>query len=437
MQRIALALGLGCLALALMGQAARGPWRARRRTGRSPNAVLAARVPASEWPAEPASPRTVDADRFADALHTLCASWRHDRERPWADAIRTYAAEMDVDPFVLGALVYRESRCEADADSVEGPGLGLTQIPRDVYVDAVHDGGLHFQVREGGSLVDRMIATPRFPFGPTRLMSPEPNIYWAAALLRMWRDQHETVDAGFAQEEHRHYLSHFVWGDRVRSDWEEERILIDRRRLLEYVGARTASQTIDWNGVHLGCPLDGCPRVILSWLGEEREDGAREHRGIDVDALPGEPVRAVADGVVAFAGVDLPGHVEHVQVATPHGYERYPRESLGAGGRYVCIWHGPAAEGTPRSCYMHLETVAMVHGQTVHRGDLVGTVGRTGMHRSAAHLHLELHTDDLEDPSRIMAGLLLGHDPEAERRARRHRHHVAAAATAATSTATE
>ncbi|MFO0683040.1 MAG: peptidoglycan DD-metalloendopeptidase family protein [Sandaracinus sp.] len=427
---MAFALAALAVAVALVGQA-RGPWRARRRTGRSPNAVLAARVPTEEWPAEPTSPPTVDPNRFASALHTLCASWRRDRERPWADAIRTYAAEMGVDPFVLAALVYRESRCETDADAIEGPGLGLTQIPRDLYAPDVHDGALHFQVREGGSIVTRSIATPRFPFGPTRLLSAEPNLYWAAVLLRMWRDQHETVDAEFAQEPHRHYLSHFVWGDRVRSDWEEERILIDRRRLLEYVGAHRGAPTIDWNGVQLGCPLDGCPRVILSWLGEEREDGMREHRGIDVDALPGEPVRAVADGVVGFAGVDLPGHVEHVQVDRPSGYDAYPRDSLGAGGRYVCIWHGTAAEGTPRSCYMHLETVNMVHGQQVHRGDLVGTVGRTGMHRSAAHLHLELHTHDLEDPSRIMAGLLLGHDPEAERRARRHRRHVVAPAPAA------
>lgn len=415
------------MAALLMAQA-RPPWRARRRPGRTPNAVLAARVPIAEWPAEPAAPRTVDPDRFAQALHQICGSMRRDRERPWADAIRRYAAELEIDPFVLGALVYRESHCTPDADSIEGPGLGLTQIPRDTYADDVHDGALHYRVRESGHLVERTLPVSGHPFGPTRLTMAEPNIYWAAMLLRMWRDQHNTVDAEFAQEEHRHYLSHFVWGDRVRSDWEEEHVLIDRRRLLGYAGAPVADRTIDWNGVTLGCPLDGCPRVILSWIGEERADGARQHRGIDVDALPGEPVRAVADGVVAFAGVDLPG-ADHVQIDRASGYERYGRDSLGAGGRYVCIWHGPAAEGTPRSCYMHLEEVHMVHGQTVHRGDLVGTVGRTGMHRSSAHLHLELHTARLEDPSVIMHGLLLGHDPEAERRARRHHRRVAPVST--------
>ncbi len=419
--RSKLALAVMLIALLLLTGQARGPWRARRRTGRSPNAVLAARVQPAEWPAEPASPRTVEPERFAAALHTLCATWRRDRERPWADAIRTYATEFDVDPFLLGALVYRESRCQSDADSVEGPGLGLTQIPRDSYASDVHDGALHYRVREGTSLVERTLAAARFPFGPARLVSAEPNIYWSAAILRMWREQHATVDAEFAQEGHRHYVSHFVWGDRVRSDWEEERILTDRRRLLEYVGAHPGMTPMEWRGVALGCPLYGCPWVVLSWLGEEREDGVREHRGIDLDSLPREPVRAVADGHVVFAGVDLPGHVEHVQVSSASGYAAYPQSALGAGGRYVCIRHGEG-ETSFRSCYMHLDEVALVYGNTVQRGDLVGTVGRTGMHRSAAHLHLELHTEHLEDPSVIMRGLLIGTDPEAAHRRRRRRH---------------
>ena len=66
----------------------------------------------------------------------------------------------------------------------------------------------------------------------------------------------------------------FVWGDAVRSDWEEDRILADRRRLLEYYGAHRGAPAITWHGVELGCPLDGCPRVILSWLGAEPSPGS-------------------------------------------------------------------------------------------------------------------------------------------------------------------
>jgi murein DD-endopeptidase MepM/ murein hydrolase activator NlpD len=326
-----------------------------------------------------------------------------------------YAAEFDVDPFLLGALAYRESRCDSNAEDLDGRGaLGLTQIPRDVYAESLRGGTLRFSVLEGGAIAERTLNVDRFPFAGPRLLMAEPNVYFAAALLRMWRDQAETVNAEFEQVAHRHYVSHFIWGDRVRSDWEEERILTDRRRLLEYYGARSPYGLVDWHGVPLGCPLDGCPRAILSWLGDERDGGEREHRGIDVDSLPSEPVRAVADGFVYFAGVDLPGSLEHVQVARGGNWDAYDRDALGAGGRYVCIRHGGESMGTPtlRSCYMHLETVELAYGDTVERGALVGTVGRTGMRTSAAHLHFELHSEErLEDPSQILAGVLLGRLP--------------------------
>jgi hypothetical protein len=404
-------------ALAVMGQG-RGPWRARRRPGLRPNFVLTDRVEVADWPREPDSPRgALDVERFARALHELCRSWRADRERPWADHIARYSQQFEVDPFLVGALVYRESRCDSNAEGLDGTSaLGLTQIPRDVYAEEVRGGHLHYHVRAAGSLVERTIPVADFPFGGPRLLMAEPNLYYAAALLHMWQDQHETVDASFDQIEHRHFVSHFIWGDRVRSDWEEERILSDRRRLLEYYGAHAGAGVIDWHGVALGCPLDGCPRAILSWLGEEREGGVREHRGIDLDSLPGEPVRAVAPGFVYFAGVDLPGHLEHVQVGHGEDWDRYPRGELGAGGRYVCIRHGTGETPSLRSCYMHLETVELAYGDHVERGALVGTVGRTGMRTSAAHLHFELTSDDgLEDPSRIMAGLLLGRRPDPAR----------------------
>lgn len=415
--RIARLLPLVLVGLALMGQG-RAPWRARRRPGIRPNIVLTDRVAVADWPREPDSPRGhLDVDRFARALHELCRSWRADRERPWAEHIATYAEEFHVDPFMLGALIYRESRCDSNAEGLDGTGaLGLTQIPRDVYAEHLREGVLRFHVREDEGLEERTMALSRFPFGGPRLLMAEPNIYFAAALMRMWQDQHETVDASFDQIEHRHYVSHFVWGDRVRSDWEEERLLGDRRRLLEYYGAHAGAGVIDWHGISLGCPLDGCPRAILSWLGEDREGGVREHRGIDLDSLPGEPVRAAADGFVYFAGVDLPGHREHVQVGHDGDWEAYGHDDLGAGGRYVCIRHGGDDAPTLRSCYMHLETVELAYGDHVERGALVGTVGRTGMRTSAAHLHFEMQSDEgLEDPSRIMAGLLLGRRPDPAR----------------------
>ena len=412
-------MALLCLAACLVGQAR--PWRARRRPGVRPNLILTERVLPSDWPAEPSTPRDVDPARFASALHAMCGFMPPERRARWAQWTIDYAREFSVDPFLLGALVYRQSRCLPDAEDADGPGLGLTQIHREMYAEELRGGALRYRVREGERWVERTRTVDRFPFGGPRLLMAEPNLYFAAALLGMWRDQHETLDREFAQEAHRHWVSHFVWGDAVRSDWEEDRILADRRRMLEYYGTHRGMAPLTWRApggqaIELGCPLDGCPRVVLSWLGAEREGGAREHRGIDVDSLPGEPVRAVADGFVYFAGVDLPGHHAHIQIARPEDYEQYARDDLGAGGRYACIRHDVAdADGeghSLKSCSMHMETVEVAYGQRVRRGDRIGTVGRTGMQRSAAHLHLEMQTEQLEDPSVILSGLLIGRRPE-------------------------
>jgi murein DD-endopeptidase MepM/ murein hydrolase activator NlpD len=266
-------------------------------------------------------------------------------------------------------------------------------------------------VREGGRWVEREKRIDRFPFAGPRLVRAEEALYFASAFLSAWRDQHASVDGAFEQAPHRHYVSHYVWGDRVLSGRDEDRILTARRRLLQYYGATTGPRPLVKMGVTMGAPLDGAPRVVSSGLGDGRDGGERSHRGVDVESIFGEHVRAVADGTVYFAGVDLPGHQSHVQVRRD-GYDAYPRDGLGAGGRYVCVRHDREGDDV-RTCYMHLETVAVEAGATVRRGDLVGTVGRTGMQSSAAHLHLEMYLgEQLLDASEILEGLLIG-NPDA------------------------
>ncbi len=409
-RRIALAL---CVVLSLLAMGnGRPPWTARRRPHPSPNRLAMARVAIADWPDEPASPRTVDPARFAEAMRRLCGWMPPGRGTRYAGYIVESARAFDVDPFLLGALVYREGRCRYDAENGDrGSGIGLTLIDTRMYWENVRRGRLRYRVREGGAWVDRDRAVDRFPFNGPRLRVPEVNIYFAAALLGMWRDQHAAgVDEAFEGVAHRHYVSHFVWGDRVRGDREEDEILTERRRLLEYYGEPERTPPVVWGGVQFGCPLHGCPRVVSSYIGSEREGGARHHRGVDLESLPGEEVRAVADGMVVFSGVDLPGGANNDQLPNMEAFEAIPRASLAAGGRYVCVRHPrPGDLPSVRSCYMHLEEVRVRYGQQVARGEVLGTVGRTGMQTSAAHLHLELHTDRLEDPSEILYGLLLGH----------------------------
>lgn len=392
------------------------PWRRRRRPGITINYRARDIVRPEDWPAEPRSPNDVDPDRFARALRQLCGWMPPDRPGTYTSYILGHAESFDVDPFLLAALSHRMGRCRPDAEGMGG--LGLTLIDSRMYWSDLRRGTYTYQVRDPeGEWMQRSMTLDRFPFSGPRLQRPEENLYFAAGLLSAWKEQHHSIDTSFEQEPHRHYVSHFVWGDRVRTDRSEDRILTDRRRMLQYYGALGDPPVLERLGERWGPPLDGQPRVISSWIGAERDGGERSHRGIDVESVLGEPVRAVADGRVNFAGVDLPGH-RNSERMSPEEIEEVPRNDLGAGGRYVCILHHPPseAEGTPdwlRSCYMHLEDVEVRHGQEVRRGDLIGTVGRTGMRRSAPHLHLELHgPDGLMDASEVLAGFLIGTQPD-------------------------
>jgi murein DD-endopeptidase MepM/ murein hydrolase activator NlpD len=79
----------------------------------------------------------------------------------------------------------------------------------------------------------------------------------------------------------------------------------------------------------------------------------RPHLGIDYAAPRGTPVYAAADGKITFAG-------------TKSGY-----------GRHVRIAHGGAFE----TYYGHLHAIrsGIRSGVRVHQGDLIGTVGATGL----------------------------------------------------------
>ncbi len=85
----------------------------------------------------------------------------------------------------------------------------------------------------------------------------------------------------------------------------------------------------------------------------------RPHYGVDYGAPTGTPVRATANGVVAFAGWD------------------------GGGGRTVKVRH----PNDYLTCYLHLSGIArgVRAGQRVSQGDVVGYVGATGL-ATAPHL---------------------------------------------------
>ena len=108
------------------------------------------------------------------------------------------------------------------------------------------------------------------------------------------------------------------------------------------------------------CPLRGDDFVLVAPFGETANRVTRApefHYGIDLAALAGAPVRATAAGRVTFAGRGA---------ALGPAWRRY--------GRVLGIRHGDGFI----TIYGHLEATEIRAGQSVERGQRIGTVGATG-----------------------------------------------------------
>jgi murein DD-endopeptidase MepM/ murein hydrolase activator NlpD len=87
----------------------------------------------------------------------------------------------------------------------------------------------------------------------------------------------------------------------------------------------------------------------------------RFHKGVDLAAGMGTPIHAAADGRITYAGW------------------------AGGYGRQVRIGH---ADGLA-TAYGHMSRIAAVPGQLVHRGDVIGYVGSSGL-STGPHVHYEV-----------------------------------------------
>jgi murein DD-endopeptidase MepM/ murein hydrolase activator NlpD len=90
----------------------------------------------------------------------------------------------------------------------------------------------------------------------------------------------------------------------------------------------------------------------------------RFHAGVDIGASWGSPIVAAGDGQVAAAGWS------------------------GGYGRQVRIWHG----GGLMTTYSHMSDIVAAPGSFVHRGQLIGYVGSSGL-STGPHLHYEVLKD--------------------------------------------
>ncbi|HEV2387586.1 MAG TPA: M23 family metallopeptidase [Candidatus Acidoferrales bacterium] len=101
----------------------------------------------------------------------------------------------------------------------------------------------------------------------------------------------------------------------------------------------------------------------------EREDPFGDegefHAGVDISASYGTPVRAAADGVVAYAGRE-------------EGY-----------GRVIILDHGFGVS----TIYGHLSAFNTEQGARVSRGEVIGYVGESGR-ATAPHVHYEVRINN-------------------------------------------
>src|SRR5919199_1037073 len=114
-------------------------------------------------------------------------------------------------------------------------------------------------------------------------------------------------------------------------------------------------------------PVDG--PVLRPFVFGSDPYAAGQHRGIDIGASSGTPVRAAAGGVVTFAGT-VPNGGKTVTIQTPTGYA-------------VTL--------------VHLGSIGALRGTTVEEGAIVGTVGPSGVPDIAepyVYLGIRVASDD-------------------------------------------
>jgi murein DD-endopeptidase MepM/ murein hydrolase activator NlpD len=125
----------------------------------------------------------------------------------------------------------------------------------------------------------------------------------------------------------------------------------------------------DWNALADAPSLWPVAGRVGSSFGERQDpingEGAF-HSGIDIEAPSGTPVHASADGEVALAEM-------------ANGY-----------GREIVLNHGHDVD----TIYGHLSAIAVIQGQHVSRGQVIGYVGQSGR-ATGPHLHYEVRVHNV------------------------------------------
>ena len=103
-------------------------------------------------------------------------------------------------------------------------------------------------------------------------------------------------------------------------------------------------------------------------------DKSKQHNGIDIAAELGEPILASNDGIVVFSSIN--GDLGNTIIIS-HPYNYF-------------------------TVYGHCDSLFIKEREKIIKGDIVGTVGKTGK-ATAPHLHFEIwYNDSIIDPRNII-----------------------------------
>ncbi|MGE5085711.1 MAG: M23 family metallopeptidase [Bacillota bacterium] len=104
-------------------------------------------------------------------------------------------------------------------------------------------------------------------------------------------------------------------------------------------------------------PVDSA-RMTRGFLPNKR----RPHLGIDLAAPKGTPILASMSGTVIYTGREFKGYGKMVLIESGEGWA---------------------------TLYAHFDKILVAEGQRIHKGEVIGAMGRTG-HATGVHLHFEI-----------------------------------------------
>ncbi len=154
-------------------------------------------------------------------------------------------------------------------------------------------------------------------------------------------------------------LKEFATVEKCVSDLYEKKVVVQKSYTVAATGMNTSSKKIDL-GISLIRPISG---TVTSRFGAR---WGRSHKGLDIGAPKGTPIKAAASGTVTLA---------------QYGYG-------GGYGNHVIISHGNGIE----TLYGHCTSLNVTVGQYVEQGQVIATVGNTG-NSQGNHLHLEIRVN--------------------------------------------